>query len=370
MIEPFLISNNLMGYVDGSISCPSKTLSVIDGATVAKESPNYPIWVSYDAHVRMLIISTISEASFRHVQGTTSRDLWLSLEKAYTPHSTSIVNLVYVDDIIVTGNPDTYLEAFSYADWAGDSDDRRSTRRFVIYLGSNLISWSAHNQRTVSRSSTEAEYKAFADTVVELTWLQALLNELGIRSSSTPILWCDNFLCIYIPLAMATIDTKPPSHAAYDMETTMKCSEPQNDCVKNHGVVDATLRAVLFATTNVAVIAMVTSKETNMIPISPTMKVPLDASFNRSPAYIYYVSAITVACLYSIITCMSSVLALMKKGGNIMKLQFYLEILDSQGIRMNRKLKTLITVYVNWLLESKEGFTTDSGVFGFVGREL
>nr|GFB05235.1 nucleotide-binding, alpha-beta plait [Tanacetum cinerariifolium] len=37
----------------------------------------------------MLIISTISEASFRHVQGTTSRDLWLSFKKAYAPHSTS-----------------------------------------------------------------------------------------------------------------------------------------------------------------------------------------------------------------------------------------------------------------------------------------
>ncbi|GJT15798.1 integrase [Tanacetum coccineum] len=89
MIEPFLITNNLMGYVDGSIPCLSKTLSVTDGATISKENPNYPIWVSNDAHVRMLIISTISEASFRNVQGTTSRDLWLSLEKAYAPHSTS-----------------------------------------------------------------------------------------------------------------------------------------------------------------------------------------------------------------------------------------------------------------------------------------
>ncbi|GJR60154.1 nucleotide-binding alpha-beta plait domain-containing protein [Tanacetum coccineum] len=89
MIEPFLITNNLMGYVDGSIPCPSQTVSVTDDATVLKENPNYPIWVSNDAHVRMLIISTISKASFHHVQGTTSRDLWLSLEKAYAPHSTS-----------------------------------------------------------------------------------------------------------------------------------------------------------------------------------------------------------------------------------------------------------------------------------------
>ncbi|GJT30032.1 gag/pol polyprotein [Tanacetum coccineum] len=71
------------------------------------------------------------------------------------------------------GNPDTSLEALSDADWAGDSDDRRSTRGFSIYL-------------------------ALADTVVELTWLQALLYELGIRSSSTPILWCDNLGATYL----------------------------------------------------------------------------------------------------------------------------------------------------------------------------
>nr|GEY07339.1 Gag/Pol polyprotein [Tanacetum cinerariifolium] len=91
-------------------------------------------------------------------------------------------------DMLWIGNPDTSLEAFSDADWAGDSDDRRSTGGFAIYLGSILISWTARKQRTVSRFSTEAEFKAFADTVTELTWLQALLNDLEICSSSTPIL--------------------------------------------------------------------------------------------------------------------------------------------------------------------------------------
>nr|GEZ89645.1 ribonuclease H-like domain-containing protein [Tanacetum cinerariifolium] len=45
-----------------------KNLMVTDGATVPEENLNYPIWVSNDAHVHMPIISTISEASFRHVQ--------------------------------------------------------------------------------------------------------------------------------------------------------------------------------------------------------------------------------------------------------------------------------------------------------------
>ncbi|GJZ92900.1 retrovirus-related pol polyprotein from transposon TNT 1-94 [Tanacetum coccineum] len=97
------------------------------------------------------------------------------------------------------------LEAFSYADWAGDSDNRRSIGGFSIYRGSNLISWTARKQRTVSRSSTEAEYKAFADTVVELTWLQALLNELGIHSSSTLILWCDNLGATQLTLSFMRV---------------------------------------------------------------------------------------------------------------------------------------------------------------------
>nr|GEW72918.1 nucleotide-binding, alpha-beta plait [Tanacetum cinerariifolium] len=46
--------------------------------------------------------------------------------------------------VLWKGSPDTSLEAFLDADWAGDSDDRQPTEGIAIYLGLNLISWTAH----------------------------------------------------------------------------------------------------------------------------------------------------------------------------------------------------------------------------------
>ena len=71
------------------------------------------------------------------------------------------------------------LSAFLDVDWAWCVDDRRSTGGFAVFLGDNLVSWSARKQPTVSRSSTEAEYKSLANATTEMVWVQKLLTELG-----------------------------------------------------------------------------------------------------------------------------------------------------------------------------------------------
>jgi hypothetical protein len=90
------------------------------------------------------------------------------------------------------------LSAYTDADWAGDPDDRRSTSGYLVYLGSNPITWSAKKQPTVSRSSIESEYRALAIASAELCWIRTLLKDLGIYLSNTPILWCDNVSALAI----------------------------------------------------------------------------------------------------------------------------------------------------------------------------
>ncbi|RVW70497.1 Retrovirus-related Pol polyprotein from transposon RE2 [Vitis vinifera] len=84
------------------------------------------------------------------------------------------------------------LHAYSDADWAGDPDDFSSTGAYIVYLGRNPISWSSKKQKTIARSSTEAEYRSVANTAAELNWVSSLLCDLGIQLPTCPVIYCDN----------------------------------------------------------------------------------------------------------------------------------------------------------------------------------
>jgi hypothetical protein len=67
-----------------------------------------------------------------------------------------------------------------------------------VFLGDNLVSWSAKRQTVVSRSSAEAKHRAVANGVAEATWLRQLLHELQTPLSRCTFVYCDNISVVYL----------------------------------------------------------------------------------------------------------------------------------------------------------------------------
>ncbi|XP_071718821.1 uncharacterized mitochondrial protein AtMg00810-like [Rutidosis leptorrhynchoides] len=88
--------------------------------------------------------------------------------------------------------PAPTILGYSDIDWAHCIEMRRSAYGYSIFLGGNLVSWSAKKQPKVSRSSCESEYRALANTSSEIVWITHLLRELHVLPSGRPTLLCDN----------------------------------------------------------------------------------------------------------------------------------------------------------------------------------
>ncbi|GAU31202.1 hypothetical protein TSUD_210590 [Trifolium subterraneum] len=93
---------------------------------------------------------------------------------------------------------DLQLLGFTDADWARCIDTRRSTTGYCFFLGSSLVSWKAKKQLTVSRSSSEAEYRALSTATCELIWLTFLMKDLNIHCSKPPVIYCDSQSAMHI----------------------------------------------------------------------------------------------------------------------------------------------------------------------------
>jgi len=89
-------------------------------------------------------------------------------------------------------NSSLQLKGFSDSDWATYPQTRRSVTGFCVFVGSSLICWKSKKQSTVSRSSSEAEYRALAALTCEIQWLKYLLDDFSITTQPLAGVYCDN----------------------------------------------------------------------------------------------------------------------------------------------------------------------------------
>lgn len=73
-----------------------------------------------------------------------------------------------------------------YADssYAGDFEDRKSIIGYCFFLGEAIATWCSKRQRTVSTSTSEAEYVAISQGAREGVWIYQFLNELLPESAA------------------------------------------------------------------------------------------------------------------------------------------------------------------------------------------
>ncbi|GKB90499.1 ribonuclease H-like domain-containing protein, partial [Tanacetum coccineum] len=120
------------------------------------------------------------------------------------PHFTALKRILcYVRGTLDYGlqlhvSSTTQLSAYTDADWAGCPVTRRSTSGYCVFLGDNLLSWSAKRQVTLSRSSVEAEYRGVANVVAETAWIRNLLCELHTPLFTATLVYCDNVSVVYM----------------------------------------------------------------------------------------------------------------------------------------------------------------------------
>jgi hypothetical protein len=177
---PLSISEKLLAYAGdllGPIDATNYRIIVggLQYLTLTQPDISFSVNKIYQfLHAPTTVHLTAAKRILRYVRGT------IDLE----------FQIIRSDSILVSG--------FSDADWARCVDDRRSTSGFVVFLGSNLVFWSARKQPTVSRSSTEAEYKVITNVAAEIMCIQTLLDELGIPHPPTASIWCDNLGATYL----------------------------------------------------------------------------------------------------------------------------------------------------------------------------
>ena len=128
-----------------------------------------------------------------------------------------LVVSLYVDDLLVTGSNDELVELFKAemrlqgfvdSDWAGSSDDMRSTSGSFFTLGAGVFSWNSKKEDTLAQSRAEAEYIAAAAAVNQAIWLKKLMTDLSLAPARQKAIFIEYVSWGSFPYLTASLSRK------------------------------------------------------------------------------------------------------------------------------------------------------------------
>ena len=90
------------------------------------------------------------------------------------------------------------LVCYSDSDYAGDPDTRRSVSGYVLFVQGVPVSWRSKANKTVTLSSTEAEWIALSEAVKEVMFVVQLLDSMRIKYHLPVTVRVDNIGAIFM----------------------------------------------------------------------------------------------------------------------------------------------------------------------------
>ncbi|KAK6117859.1 hypothetical protein DH2020_048401 [Rehmannia glutinosa] len=154
----------------------------------------------YRGMIGSLLYLTASRPDILHVVclcahfQSNPKESHMSAVKRIFRYLKALFNMVY----FIQRMKNFLLKVICDSDWASCPLTRRSLTGWFVLLGSSPISWKTKKQHTMSRSSSEAEYRSMATVACELKWLKGLLKDMGVHQTAGIKLYCDSQSAIYI----------------------------------------------------------------------------------------------------------------------------------------------------------------------------
>ena len=103
-----------------------------------------------------------------------------------------------VEPVRMGNNNNVYIEVFCDSDYAGDKETRVSVSGYILYLCNVPVAWRSKAQKSVTLSSSEAEFVSLSEAAKEVKFIAQVVESMEIKVKKPVTIRVDNIGAIYM----------------------------------------------------------------------------------------------------------------------------------------------------------------------------